>query len=170
MYDKNYLISLLDYNSWANNEFFKVEAKLPIDEVNKQRKSFMNSIRNSLNHLLVIDKIWLSNMKKQKHSFNNLQTILFEDMEGLWDAKNKMDMEIKYYVSNQNKDNLEEVVNFELIGGNKSSLPRYMIITHLVTHGKFHRGILAEMFGHPPLPPVGQDITIWYNSKIKNEN
>jgi uncharacterized damage-inducible protein DinB len=83
MYDKNYLISLLDYNSWANNEFFKVEAKLPIDEVNKQRKSFMNSIRNSLKHLLVIDKIWLSNIKNQKHSFNNLQTILFEDMEGL---------------------------------------------------------------------------------------
>ena len=35
MYDKNYLISLLDYNSWANNEFFKVVAKLPTDEVNK---------------------------------------------------------------------------------------------------------------------------------------
>ena len=169
MYDKNYLISLLDYNSWANNEFFKVEAKLPIDEVNKQRKSFMNSIRNSLKHLLVIDKIWLSNMKKQKHSFNNLQTILFEDMEDLWNAKNNMDMEIKDYISNLNKDNLEEVVSFELIAGNKSSLPRYMIVTHLVTHGGFHRGILAEMFGQIPLPPVGQDITVWHNSKIKNE-
>jgi len=54
-----------------------------------------------------------------------------------------MDMEIKDYISNLNKDNLEEVVSFELIGGNKSSLPRYMIVTHLVTHGGFHRGILA---------------------------
>ena len=47
----------------------------------------MNSIRNSLKHLLVIDKIWLSNIKNQKHSFNNLQTILFEDMEGYLGCK-----------------------------------------------------------------------------------
>ena len=44
-----------------------------------------------------------------------------------------------------------------------------MIVTHLVTQGGFHRGILAEMFGQIPLPPVGQDITVWHNSKIKNE-
>ena len=89
MYDQAYLLYLLDYNSWANDEFFKVIIKLPSDEIQKQRKSFMNSIRNSLNHLLVIDKVWLANLKKEKHSFNNLQTILFDDMEELWQAKKK---------------------------------------------------------------------------------
>ena len=89
MHDQAYLLYLLDYNSWANDEFFKVIIKLPSDEIQKQRKSFMNSIRNSLNHLLVIDKVWLANLKKEKHSFNNLQTILFDDMEELWQAKKK---------------------------------------------------------------------------------
>ena len=87
MHNQAYLLNLLDYNSWANDEFFKVIIKLPIHENQKQHQSFMNSIRNSLNHLLVIDKVWLANMKKEKHSFNNLQTILFEDMEELWLAK-----------------------------------------------------------------------------------
>ena len=72
MHNQAYLLNLLDYNSWANDEFFKVITKLPIDEIQKQRQSFMNSIRNSLNHLLVIDKVWLANMKEEKHSFNNL--------------------------------------------------------------------------------------------------
>ena len=67
MNNKEYLLNLLNYNSWANDEFFKVIIKLSSEEINKQRKSFMNSIRNSLNHLLVIDKVWLSNMKKEKH-------------------------------------------------------------------------------------------------------
>ena len=89
MSNQAYLLYLLDYNSWANDEFFKVIIKLPSDEIQKQRKSFMNSIRNSLNHLLVIDKVWLANLKKEKHSFNNLQTILFDDMEELWQAKKK---------------------------------------------------------------------------------
>ena len=55
---KEHLLNLLDYNSWANDEFFKVIIRLSPEEINKQRKSFMNSIRNSLNHLLVIDKVW----------------------------------------------------------------------------------------------------------------
>ena len=87
MRDKNYFLSLLDYNSWANNQFFKVLVELPEVEVNKHRQSFMNSIRNSLNHLLVIDKVWLANMKKEKHIFTNLQTILFENTSNLWEAK-----------------------------------------------------------------------------------
>ena len=87
MLDKNYFLLLLDYNSWANNQFFKVIVELPEVEVNKQRQSFMNSIRNSLNHLLVIDKVWLANMKKENHAFTNLQTILFENMNDLWEEK-----------------------------------------------------------------------------------
>ncbi len=164
MQDKNYFLSLLDYNSWANDEFFKVIVKLPELEVTKQRQSFMNSIRNSLNHLLVIDKVWLANMKKEKHDFTNLQTILFENMRDLWEEKKIIENEIKDYVSNLNDNEIEEIIEFELIGGNKSRLPRFMIITHLIIHGGYHRGIIAEMFGKIPLPPIAQDITIWQKS------
>ena len=165
MLDKNHFLSLLDYNSWANNEFFKVIAELPEAEVNKQRQSFMNSIRNSLNHLLVIDKIWLANMKKEKHVFTNLQTILFENMNDLWEEKKITENEIRGYVTTLNEDEMEEIIEFELIGGNKSSLPRFMIITHLITHGGYHRGIIAEMCGKIPLPPIAQDITVWQKSR-----
>ena len=164
MQDKNYFLSLLDYNSWANDQFFKVIVNLPKLEVTKQRQSFMNSIRNSLNHLLVIDKVWLANMKKEKHDFTNLQTILFENMRDLWEEKKIIENEIKDYVSNLNDNEIEEIIEFELIGGNKSRLPRFMIITHLIIHGGYHRGIIAEMFGKIPLPPIAQDITIWQKS------
>ena len=165
MLDKNYFLSLLDYNSWANNQFFKVLVELPEVEVNKHRQSFMNSIRNSLNHLLVIDKVWLANMKKEKHIFTNLQTILFENMNDLWEEKKITENEIRGYVTTLNEDEMEEIIEFELIGGNKSSLPRFMIITHLITHGGYHRGIIAEMCGKIPLPPIAQDITVWQKSR-----
>ena len=168
MHNQEYLINLLDYNSWANDEFFKVILQLSPHEINKQRKSFMNSIRNSLNHLLVIDKIWLANMKKETHTFDHLQTILFEDMDMLWDAKKKEDILIKNYTSNLSEHDLLELVDCELIGGNKVSMSRSMIITHLVMHGSYHRGIIAEMFGQIPLPPIAQDITIWEKFKKLN--
>jgi len=99
MNNLNYLMNILDYNTWANEEFFKVIVQLSPDEINKQRKSFMNSIRNSLNHLLVIDKVWLANMKQEKHAFNHLQTILFEDIKELWEAKKKEEKSIKNYTA-----------------------------------------------------------------------
>ena len=125
----------------------------------------MNSICNSLNHLLVIDKIWIANLRGEKHTFNNLQTILFDNMNDVWTAKKQMDVEIKKYVSNLTQLELQEVVNYELIGGNKSGMSRFMIITHLIMHGGYHRGIIAEMFGQIPLPPIAQDITVWERSK-----
>ena len=168
MHNQEYLINLLDYNSWANDQFFKVIVKLSPYEINKQRQSFMNSIRNSLNHLLVIDKVWLANMKRETHTFDHLQTILFEDMDMLWDAKKKEDILIKNYTSNLSEHDLLELVDCELIGGNKVTISRSMIITHLVMHGSYHRGIIAEMFGQIPLPPIAQDITIWEKSKKLN--
>ena len=169
MNNKEYLLNLLDYNSWANDEFFKVIIELSSEEINKQRKSFMNSIRNSLNHMLVIDKVWLTNMKKEKHTFDNLQTILYENMEQLWKEKKKEEQLIKNYVENLSDKELEEIVECELIGGNKVLISRSMIITHLVMHGGYHRGIIAEMFGQISLPPIAQDITTWENQNL-NDN
>ena len=95
MHDKGYLLSLLDYSDWANEEFFKIIREIPAEEVTKQRESFMNSVRNSVNHLLVIDKVWMSHMKREKHSFEHLQTILYENLDDLWDAKKEMNQEIE---------------------------------------------------------------------------
>ena len=164
---KEHLLNLLDYNSWANDEFFKVIIRLSTEEINKQRKSFMNSIRNSLNHLLVIDKVWLANMKRKKHPFDNLQTILHENMQELWEEKKTEEKLIKSYTHSLSDKEFEEIVECELIGGNKVSISRSMIITHLIMHGGYHRGIIAEMFGQIPLPPIAQDITVWEKSKVK---
>ena len=46
MKEKEYLLNLLDYNSWANNEFFKTIITLSVDEINKQRKSFTSYRQN----------------------------------------------------------------------------------------------------------------------------
>ena len=161
MHDKDYLRSLLDYNVWANEEYFRQIGELPADEVTKQRESLMNNILNSVNHLLVIDKVWMAHMKGEKHSFEKLQTVLHENLDDLRVAKKEMDREIRNYVSGLSEDELEEVIDYELIGGNKGSLPRYMIITHLAIHGSFHRGFIGDMFGQIPVIPAGQDIPVW---------
>ena len=100
-------------------------------------------------------------MKGEKHSFEKLQTVLHEDLDDLLAAKKEMDRKIRSYVSGLSEDDLEEVIEYELIGGNQGSLPRYLIITHLTIHGAFHRGFIGDMFGQIPVVPAGQDIPVW---------
>ena len=161
MRDRDYLLSLLVYNAWANEEYFKQIVDLPSAEITKQRQSLMKSILVSVNHLLLIDKVWLAHMQGTPHSFDNLQTIQHENIDDLLAAKRKMDREIADYVAGLSPDELEEVVSYELIGGNRGSLPRFLIITHLAMHGAFHRGFIGDMFGQIPLLPAGQDIPVW---------
>ena len=161
MNDKNYLLSLLDFSVWANEEFFKTIRKLQPEEINKERESFMVSIRNSVNHLIVIDKIWMSHMKRENHKLKHLQTSLYQNLDDIWTAKDKMNKKIRDYVSNLSNDELEEIIHYELISGNRGSLPRYMIITHLAMHSAYHRGVIGDMFGQIPVQPAGQDIPVW---------
>jgi uncharacterized damage-inducible protein DinB len=161
MRDRDYLLSLLDYNAWANEEYFRQIDGLPAEEVSKQRPSLMNSILNSVNHLLVIDKVWMAHMQGKSHPYNSLQTILHENLDDLWAAKKEMNLEIRNYVASLSDDELEEFVEYELIGGNQGRLPRYLIITHLAIHGAFHRGFIGDMFGQVPFMPAGQDIPVW---------
>ena len=95
------------------------------------------------------------------------EAVLYENMEQLWKEKKKEEQLIKNYVENLSDKEFEEIVECELIGGNKVLISRSMIITHLVMHGGYHRGIIAEMFGQIPLPPIAQDITTWEKSKLK---
>ena len=73
---------------------------------------------------------------------------------------------IKKYTINLSSTELEETVECDLIGGNSVNISRSMIITHLVMHGGYHRGIIAEMLGQTSLPPIAQDITVWEKTKL----
>ena len=67
---------------------------------------------------------------------------------------------IRDYVAGLTEEELEENVGYELIGCNRGSLPRHLIITHLALHGNYHRGFVTVMFGQLPNPVPGQDIPI----------
>ena len=164
MRDKDYQLSLLDYNVWANEQYFRKIRELPDAEVIKQRPSLMNNLLILVNHLLVIGKVWMAHLKGESHAFGGLQTILHENLDELFAAKRDMDGEIRDYVAGLDGDALEEVIDYELIGGNTGSLPRYMIITHLAVHGGFHRRHVRPnpcCPGGPGYPGVGAGAAGW---------
>ena len=52
---------------------------------------------------------------------------------------------IRDYVTGLTEEELEENVDYEFIGGNRGSLPRHLIITHLALHGNYHREFSSQI-------------------------
>ena len=168
MKDKGYLQSLLAYNAWANGELYKVVRNMPPDEVAKERPTPLKSILVSLNHLLVVDKIWLAHMNKEKHGIDQLRTVLHENLDELWQARQAMDQTLQDYAAGLDDDALEEVVDYELLSGNKGSLSSAMILTHLVTHGSYHRGWIVDMLGQAGVQQPQMDIPVYERAAREN--
>jgi len=166
---RTYLRSLLEYNTWANAELYAKVKELPPEEVTKKRKTLLQSIHVSLNHLLSVDLMWHAHMEKRPHGISELRAVQHEDMDALWEARQAMDKTLLEYLDGLSDAELEEVVDYELIGGNTGSLSRAMCLTHLVTHGSYHRGWIADMFGQAESPPPIIDIPV-YERAIKANN
>jgi len=164
-----YLRSLLEYNAWANAELFAKVKELPPEEVTKERKTLLHSIHVSLNHLLSVDLMWHAHMEKRAHGINELRAVQHEDIDDLWQARQAMDKTLLDYFDGLSDADLEEVVDYELIGGNTGSLSRAMCLSHLVTHGSYHRGWVADMFGQAGAMPAIIDIPV-YERAIKANN
>ncbi len=161
MKDKAYLRGLLEYNAWANAELYAKVRELPPEEVTRKRKTLLESIHLSLNHLLAVDHMWLAHMQGRAHGINELRARLHDDMDALWAARQEMDGTLLGYLDSLDGDALEQVVDYELIGGNTGSLSRAMCITPLAMHGSYHRGWIADMFGQAERPPPIIDIPVY---------
>lgn len=169
MRDKSFLRSLLEYNAWANAELYKKVFELPPEEVTRKRKTLLESIHLNLNHLLAVDRMWHAHMQQRPHGIGELRARLYEDMDELWAARQEMDRTLLDYLDELGEDELEEVVDYELLGGNKGSLSRAMCFAHLVTHGSYHRGWVADMFGQAGAQPVSQDIPV-FERAVREQN
>ena len=161
MRDKVYLHSLLAYNAWANEELYGKVRALPPEEITKKRKTGLESIHLSLNHLLAVDRIWLAHMQRRPHGIEVLRARLYEDFEDLAAAHAEMGRTLLDYLDGLDGDALEEAVDYTLIGGNTGSLSRAMCFTHLAIHGAYHRGWIADMFGQAGTQPALIDIPVY---------
>lgn len=161
MRDKRFLRSLLEYNQWANEVTYAKVAELPPEEVKKKRKTLLESIHVSLNHLLNVDEMWLAHMQGRKHGIEGLRAARYDDFDELWAKRRAMDQTLFDYFDSLSDDEIEEVVDYELLGGNTGSLSRAMCFMHLVNHGSYHRGWIADMFGQADAVQPTTDIPVF---------
>ncbi|CAD5935993.1 DinB family protein [Planktothrix agardhii] len=86
---------LARYNALANQRIYSACAELTDAERKQIRPAFFKSIHNTLNHIMVGDRLWMNRFSCDEMTSTGLDTILYEDFDQLWQNRQIEDTKIE---------------------------------------------------------------------------
>ena len=104
---------LADFNAWVNTKIFSACKKLDDKEYKKDRKAFFSSIHGTLNHLLVVDRAYISRIEGKDHGLKSLDQILHENLFLLEEARIKEDKRLVNLVNNLSKGSIHKEITYK---------------------------------------------------------
>ncbi len=148
------------FNKWVNGQLYASVARLDDHAYRKDRKAFFGSIHNTLNHLLVFDRLWTSRIEGVDHGITSLGQILCDDLASLRAARADEDEHLIALVDRLSADGrLGEPVRYtRIIGpGPQETRCDHILIT-LYNHQTHHRGQVHAMLTQAGVTPPPLDV------------
>ncbi|MCJ2033828.1 DinB family protein [Methylobacterium sp. J-068] len=136
----DHMRTMAAYNAWANDRLYAAAAKLPDDAYRQEAGAFFGSLHGTLNHLLVVDRLWLRRLTGEGGAPNRLDVILFEDLEDLRRARVAEDARLEAYVAGLSAGGLAAIFDYATTSGVPQRQPRSEALAHLFNHQTHHRG------------------------------
>lgn len=129
------------YNAWANHALYRAVERLPDDQYRADRGVFFGSLRGTLNHILVADRMWMGRFTGKPEVGLRLDTILHDDFDGLHAARQAEDTRIMAYVDGLDAAALARSFTYRRTGAPETyvaDLPP--ALDHMFNHQTHHRG------------------------------
>ena len=161
MVDAHTAKMLARYKAWADEVFFEGVAALPPGEAEKERKTLFKTIIGTLNHSYVVDLIWQAHLERREHGLKARNIVLHSELPALRAAQQKVDDWFIDWAAAQSEASLAEEVDFSFINSTRASMRRGEMFLHVVTHGSYHRGWVAEMFFEAGARPPQPDLSVF---------
>ena len=149
---------LANFNTWANTKIFSACKELDDAEYKKDRRAFFSSIHVSLNHLLVVDRAYISRLEGKDHGLKSLDQILYENLILLEEARIKEDKRLVNLVNNLSKDNIHREITYKGFDASKQNYTINLILITLFNHQTHHRGQIHNMISQAGIQPPQIDI------------
>ena len=149
---------LANFNTWANTKIFSACKELDDTEYKKNRRAFFSSIHGTLNHLLVVDRTYISRIEGIGHGLKSLDQILFESLLQLEEARIKEDKRLVDLVNSLPEESMQKEITYKgFETGNTTYTINILLIT-LFNHQTHHRGQIHNMLSQAGMKPPPIDI------------
>jgi uncharacterized damage-inducible protein DinB len=168
MIDSTYCKHMARYNRWQNQSIYAACAKLNDDTRKRNMGAFFKSIHNTLNHLLVGDRLWLSRFDGEPSGITALDQELYNNFEELTQQRKWTDDRLDRLVSKLTQARIESLITFGRLTGDKGelTLPLEICLMQYFNHGTHHRGQVTTLLmqcgidpGVTDLPMLPKDFT-----------
>lgn len=154
------------FNQWANREIYGAVASLPEAEVRKARPAaYFGSIHGTLNHILVVDRLWFGRMAGIDPGIERLDLILYEDFPTLQDARHAEDRRIVDLVDGLDEAALAGQRDYKDIKGNPWTLPLRQMLATVFNHQTHHRGQVHALLKEAGREPPALDLPVYLHAE-----
>jgi uncharacterized damage-inducible protein DinB len=113
----NHLPLMARFNRWANSRLYACVAGLDEESYRRDGGAFFGSIHRTLNHLLLVDRLWSARIQSRDAGIRSLDEILFENFEGLKDARAEEDEKLIALVDGSSDKELQAPVRYWTVTG-----------------------------------------------------
>lgn len=152
---------LARYKAWANEQFFSAVSELPLEEVLRQRATRFGNMVHTLNHVYVIDAVFQAHLLGRAHGYLERNTATHPPLEQLWRTVRTLDAWYVAYADALDAAQSERLIQFEFIGGGQGAMTCQQMILHVVNHGSYHRGFVADMMYQAGVIPPATDLPVF---------
>ncbi len=154
------------YNRWANERLYAAVGTLSDAAYRADRGAFFGSIRNTLNHVLVADRIWLKRLTGAGDAPERLDAILHDDFEGLEAARAAEDDRIAAFVASLDAADPERSFTYQNTAGKSFHQGFVPVLMHVFNHQTHHRGQVHAMLTGLSEPAPALDL-IFYLREVE---
>ncbi len=158
----NHFPVMARFNRWVNAKLFETAAQLADDEYRRDRGAFFGSIHNTLNHLMVVDRLWTGRIEGVDRGIRSLDQILYSDFEPLRVARQEEDERLIQLVDRLDEDALQKpIVYRRMIGEGMEEVRTGHILVTLFNHQTHHRGQIHVMLTQCGITPPPLDVVFY---------
>jgi uncharacterized damage-inducible protein DinB len=148
------VVKLLEYNENIRHRYFEALAKLPWEELVKNREASFHSIRNIFIHTLNATDFWLDFLLKEK-LFVHRRFDTYESMENIENYMKQVEARLERYTSRLDLQGFNAEYSVKNDAGETIAVTAEDVLIHIFEEEVHHRGeligLLWQMGVEPPL-------------------
>ncbi len=140
------VVAMANYNRWVNDRVYDLCADLTTEDYLQDRKIFFGSIHNTLNHILLVDMLWLARLQgDEASSIHSLDQILYHDFDELRSEHADHDNKVIEFTGALKADVLNKKIKYCRMNGRPGEETAHDILWTMFNHQTHHRGQVHAM-------------------------
>lgn len=163
------VLTLVEYNQWANGRILRRAANLPPDELTAPCWLSGGSLINTLIHTLDAQWSWRLACQSGEMPGEQMRADQFADVGGLRAWWVEEDAKLIDYVQSLSNEALGHVVTYQWPRARPRTKILWHILVHIVNHGTHHRSEIGQYLGTLGRSPGDLDFTIYLSKQTQTQ-